>query len=137
MYLVIALISGVLFGVGMIVSGMSDPLNVIGFLDVFGHWKPDLAFVMGGALLVFAPSYWFIIKRKQKPVCQDEFCVPTNTKVDKKLIIGATLFGIGWGIAGICPGPAIASIANGSWGIVGFVVTMLLGLSIGGKLSGR
>lgn len=125
---VISILSGFLFGAGMIISGMGDPANVMAFLDIFGAWSPDLAFVMGGALLVFAPSYWLVIRRKQEPVCTDQFCLSDNNKIDKKLLSGAALFGIGWGIAGICPGPAISSMANGSFGILGFVAAMLVGM---------
>ncbi|GAL18259.1 predicted transporter component [Vibrio maritimus] len=125
---VISILSGFLFGAGMIISGMGDPANVMAFLDIFGAWSPDLAFVMGGALLVFAPSYWLVIRKKQEPVCTDQFCLSDSNKIDKKLLSGAALFGIGWGIAGICPGPAISSMANGSFGILGFVGAMLVGM---------
>ncbi|GMQ48747.1 YeeE/YedE family protein [Vibrio sp. 10N] len=134
MFRIIALISGFLFGAGMIVSGMGDPANVMAFLDIFGQWSPDLAFVMGGALLVFAPSYWLIIRRKPEPVCTDQFCLTENKKVDVQLLSGSALFGLGWGIAGICPGPAISSIANGNIGVVGFVLAMLVGMLIGDVL---
>jgi uncharacterized membrane protein YedE/YeeE len=137
MFRLIALISGFLFGAGMVVSGMSDPANVMAFLDIFGQWSPDLAFVMGGALLVFAPSYWLVIRRKAEPVCTDQFCLTENKKVDVQLLSGAALFGLGWGIAGICPGPAISSIANGNIGIVGFVFAMLVGMFIGDVLLGK
>ncbi|MGR5176295.1 DUF6691 family protein [Vibrio parahaemolyticus] len=130
----IAFVSGILFGTGMIVSGMGDPANVVAFLDIFGTWSPDLAFVMGGALLVFAPSYWLIIRKKQQPICTDEFCLNENKKIDVQLISGSALFGLGWGIAGICPGPAVSSIANGSFGILGFVLTMVIGMLIGDAL---
>lgn len=130
----VSLLAGFLFGAGMIISGMSDPTNVVAFLDVFGNWAPDLAFVMGGALMIFAPSYWLVIRNKKEPVCTDSFCLSNNNKVDTQLLIGAALFGIGWGIAGICPGPAIASIANGSYGVLGFVVTMLIGMFIGDNM---
>ncbi len=95
MFRLIALISGFLFGAGMIVSGMSDPANVMAFLDIFGQWSPDLAFVMGGALLVFAPSYWLVIRRKAEPVCTDQFCLSENKKIDVQLLSGAALFGLG------------------------------------------
>ena len=130
----IAFVSGILFGTGMIVSGMGDPAKVVAFLDIFGAWSPDLAFVMGGALLVFVPSYWLVIRKKQSPVCTDEFCLNENKKIDAQLISGSALFGIGWGIAGICPGPAVSSIANGSFGILGFVLTMVIGMLIGDAL---
>ncbi|GAL32378.1 predicted transporter component [Vibrio maritimus] len=96
MFRLIALISGFLFGAGMIVSGMSDPANVMAFLDIFGQWSPDLAFVMGGALLVFAPSYWLVIRRKAEPVCTDQFCISENNKIDAQLLSGSALFGLGW-----------------------------------------
>ncbi|MBY6198039.1 YeeE/YedE family protein [Vibrio hangzhouensis] len=130
----IAFVSGILFGTGMIVSGMGDPAKVVAFLDIFGAWSPDLAFVMGGALLVFAPCYWLVIRKKQSPVCTDEFCLNENKKIDAQLISGSALFGLGWGIAGICPGPAVSSIANGSFGILGFVITMVIGMLIGDAL---
>jgi uncharacterized membrane protein YedE/YeeE len=131
----ISIVAGLLFGAGMIISGMSDPKNVIAFLDVTGHWSPDLAFVMGGALLVFAPSYWLIIRKRKVPVCADSFGLSDNKKIDGQLLSGAALFGLGWGIAGICPGPAIASMANGSYSVLGFVVTMLVGMFIGDNIS--
>ncbi len=131
----ISIVAGLLFGAGMIISGMSDPKNVIAFLDVTGHWSPDLAFVMSGALLVFAPSYWLIIRKRKEAVCADSFCLSDNKKIDSQLLSGAALFGLGWGIAGICPGPAIASMANGSYSVLGFVVTMLVGMFIGDNIS--
>ncbi|MCG9662590.1 hypothetical protein VME0621_00290 [Vibrio mediterranei] len=131
----ISIVAGLLFGAGMIISGMSDPKNVIAFLDVTGHWSPDLAFVMGGALLVFSPSYWLIIRKRKEPVCADSFGLSDNKKIDGQLLSGAALFGLGWGIAGICPGPAIASMANGSYSVLGFAVTMLVGMFIGDNIS--
>ncbi|WP_279610999.1 YeeE/YedE family protein [Vibrio gelatinilyticus] len=128
MFRLISLIAGVLFGIGMVVSGMTEPANVIAFLDVAGNWSPDLAFVMGGALAVFMPSYFILIHKRSKPVCNDSFCLTDKKKIDAPLITGAVFFGVGWGIAGICPGPAIASIANGSTGIVTFVIAMVLGM---------
>ncbi|CAH0529603.1 DUF6691 family protein [Vibrio hippocampi] len=127
---IIAFISGLLFGIGMIVSGMSNPENVIAFLDVAGDWRIDLAFVMGGALLVFAPVYWFVIAKRHKPIIANSFSLAAKTLIDRQLIIGASLFGIGWGIAGICPGPAIASMSLGSWEIFAFIAAMLLGMKL-------
>lgn len=131
MYRFISIVSGFLFGVGMILSGMSEPANVIAFLDIHGAWSPNLAFVMGGALLVFTPTYFLVSRKSKQPVCTDKFCLSDNKKIDGQLITGAILFGIGWGIAGICPGPAVASIANGSADIVYFVVAMLAGMQLG------
>ncbi len=122
-----ALVSGILFGMGMAVSGMIDPAKVIGFLDVAGRWDPSLAFVMGGALAVFLPSYLFIIKPRKQSLSGQELCTPTNTKIDARLLSGAAIFGLGWGVAGICPGPAVASLSFGNMSIVLFVVAMLAG----------
>lgn len=122
-----ALVSGILFGMGMAVSGMIDPAKVIGFLDVSGHWDPSLAFVMGGALAVFLPSYFLIIKPRKQSVSGAEMCTPTNTKIDARLLSGAAIFGLGWGLAGICPGPAVASLSFGNMSIVLFFVAMLAG----------
>ncbi|MGY0614513.1 DUF6691 family protein [Vibrio sp. FJH11] len=128
-----ALVSGILFGLGMAVSGMIDPDKVIGFLDISGNWDPSLAFVMGGALAVFMPSYFLIIKPRKQSVSGAEMCTPTNTKIDARLLSGAAIFGLGWGLAGICPGPAVASLALGNVSIVLFFVAMLAG-SIFAKL---
>ncbi len=122
-----ALVSGILFGMGMAVSGMIDPAKVIGFLDVAGSWDPSLAFVMGGALAVFLPSYFLIIKPRKQSVSGAEMCTPTNTKIDSRLLSGAAIFGLGWGLAGICPGPAVASLSFGNVSIVLFFVAMLAG----------
>ncbi|HCH0956464.1 TPA: YeeE/YedE family protein [Vibrio parahaemolyticus] len=122
-----ALLSGVLFGMGMVVSGMIDPAKVIGFLDISGSWDPSLAFVMGGALAVFMPSYFLIIKPRKQSVSGEVFCTPTNKNIDGRLLSGAAIFGLGWGLAGICPGPAVASLALGNVSIVVFFVAMLVG----------
>lgn len=122
-----ALISGVLFGVGMAVSGMIEPEKVIGFLDVAGDWDPSLAFVMGGALLVFLPFYHLVIKPRKQALSGSDMCIPEKTHIDSKLISGAALFGLGWGLVGICPGPVVASLALGNISIVMFFVSMLVG----------
>ncbi|WFB50025.1 YeeE/YedE family protein [Vibrio coralliilyticus] len=122
-----ALLSGLLFGIGMALSGMTNPENVIGFLDVTGAWNPSLVFVMGGALLVFAPAYHFLIKPQAKALSGDVFSLPTKLQLDSKLIYGAALFGVGWGFAGICPGPAITSLAFGNLDIVIFIASMVSG----------
>ncbi|HEY7773265.1 MAG TPA: DUF6691 family protein [Marinagarivorans sp.] len=122
-----AVVAGLLFGVGLAASGMTDPAKVLGFLDIFGDWVPDLAFVMGGAVLVTLVSFRFILKR-QAPVCDTTFHVPNNTTIDKKLLIGAALFGIGWGIYGYCPGPALGALVYLKQNTVIFVVAMLAGM---------
>lgn len=127
----VALLSGILFGLGLSVSRMVDPAKVVGFLDIFGDWDPSLAFVMGGALLVSVPATQLILKRRQKPVFDTEFFVPTNTKIDKNLAVGAVLFGAGWGIAGLCPGPAIASLSFASGGLLIFIAAYLAGTFLG------
>ncbi|KGK19974.1 transporter [Vibrio navarrensis] len=123
-----SLVAGVLFGLGMAISGMIDPAKVIGFLDVAGQWDPSLMFVMGGALAVFMPGYFFIVRQQNKPVNAPSFCLSTQKRVDARLISGATLFGVGWGLAGICPGPAVASLGLGNPQIWIFFAAMMVGL---------
>jgi uncharacterized membrane protein YedE/YeeE len=128
-----ALLSGLLFGAGLVVSQMVDPTKVQHFLDfagvVSGAWDPSLAFVMGGALAVTAPGYWFVLRRKA-PLAAPSFQVPTRTDIDPKLLAGAAVFGIGWGLAGYCPGPAIAALAFGRLEAAVFVVAMLGGMGL-------
>ena len=119
--------SGFLFGMGLTVSGMTDPQRVRGFLDLFGNWDPTLAFVMGGAVLVMAAA-WRIQARMTKPVFGEKFALPDRTDLDPRLIAGAALFGIGWGIAGLCPGPAVASLVLSPVHAVPFVAAMLAGM---------
>jgi uncharacterized membrane protein YedE/YeeE len=119
--------SGALFGMGMVISGMADPAKVIGFLDITGAWDPSLAFVMGGALAVFVPAYLLLIKPRSESVFGDEIVCPTSKTIDKKLVGGAALFGIGWGLLGVCPGPAVASLFTGSIQVLLFIAAMLVG----------
>ncbi|MEH3116392.1 MAG: YeeE/YedE family protein [Methylorubrum populi] len=107
---IVSLASGILFGAGLAISGMIDPARVRAFLDVGGAWDPTLAFVMGGALVPMALA-WAIVRRRSRPVAAAEFHLPATTPVDARLIAGAALFGAGWGLAGLCPGPAIAALA--------------------------
>ncbi|WP_394145107.1 DUF6691 family protein [Vibrio atypicus] len=123
----VALLSGLLFGIGMAISGMIEPQKVIGFLDITGEWDPSLAFVMGGALLVFMPSYFLFIKPRQLSVSKETLPCATNLKVDARLISGSMIFGLGWGLAGICPGPVVTSLALGNAGIVLFFIAMMTG----------
>ena len=121
------IVSGTLFGAGLAVSGMTDPMRVRGFLDIFGDWDPTLAFVMGGAVLVMAAA-WRIRSRMQRPVFGEKFSLPDRKDFDARLIGGSVLFGIGWGIAGLCPGPALASLALSPVAILPFVIAMVAGM---------
>jgi uncharacterized membrane protein YedE/YeeE len=121
------LASGFLFGMGLTVSGMTDPQRVRGFLDVFGDWDPTLAFVMGGAVLVMAVA-WRLQARMAKPIFSDSFSLPDRTDLDPRLLTGAIVFGIGWGVAGLCPGPAVASLVLSPVHAIPFVAAMLAGM---------
>ena len=132
----VALLAGALFATGLVVSGMTQPAKVIGFLNVaglvdparFGAWDPSLAFVMAAAIPVAAVGF-AIARRCQAPLCATEFSGPTNSKLDTRLVVGAVLFGIGWGLAGYCPGPALASLGLGGWRVLLFVASMLVGMA--------
>lgn len=125
--LIAAFGAGVIFAIGLGLSGMTRPEKVIGFLDVTGDWDPALAFVMGGAVIVFSILYRLVVKR-QRPIFDEKFRLPTRTDLDKRLVIGGTLFGMGWGLAGFCPGPALASIPSGATEVFVFVGAMLGGM---------
>ncbi len=127
--MLVNLFAGALFGLGLAVSGMVDPAKVIGFLDVAGDWDPTLAFVMGGALLVTIPAFRLIFKRP-RPVLADEFELPTKKDLDARLLGGSALFGVGWGLSGFCPGPAVTALATGLTPVFAFVVAMLAGMAI-------
>ncbi|HIK45561.1 MAG TPA: YeeE/YedE family protein [Leptolyngbyaceae cyanobacterium M65_K2018_010] len=122
----VALISGLLFGLGLGFSQMIDPQRVLGFLDLAGAWDPTLAFVMGGAVLVTLMTFRFILKRPH-PVFAGKFYVPTRQDIDWPLVLGAALFGMGWGIGGYCPGPALTALVLGSLNPVLFVGAMITG----------
>lgn len=128
-----ALISGILFSLGLGLSGMMDPKKVLGFLDVTRTWDPSLAFVMGGALVITVVTFRFILKRKA-PVCEQNFALPTAKDITSRLVIGSALFGIGWGLAGLCPGPAIANIFTGNLQMILFVTIMVISMIITEKL---
>ena len=129
-----ALVCGLIFGIGLAMSGMTDTAKVIGFLDIFGQWVPDLAFVMGGAVLVTLVAFRLVLRRKG-PLMADRFQLPTKTTLDGRLLGGAALFGIGWGIYGYCPGPAISALAYLNTDTFIFVAAMLSGMAIANKLS--
>ena len=122
-----AIAAGMLFGAGLTLSGMSDPLKVLGFLDVSGDWIPDLALVMGGALLLSAAATPWILKRPA-PRFASQFHVPTIRSIDQRLAIGAMLFGVGWGLSGYCPGPAIVSLLYGYESTMIFCLAMVAGM---------
>ncbi len=123
---IIALIAGITFGMGLAVSEMVNPTRVIGFLNVTGDWDPTLALVMGSALIVTFSLFPFILRRLH-PVCAESFSLPNKQNLDKRLLIGSGLFGLGWGIAGFCPGPAITALATLSPDVIIFVLAMLAG----------
>ena len=127
-HLMSALVAGTLFGAGLTVSGMTDPQRVRGFLDLFGQWDPTLVFVMGGAVLVMAVA-WRLRKRMGHPLLAERFVLPGRSDLDAQLILGSSLFGIGWGLAGLCPGPAIASLALAPASVLPFIVAMLAGMA--------
>lgn len=106
----LAAASGLIFGLGLALSQMMNPAKVLGFFDVFGTWDPTLAFVMAGALTVTIPGFW-LTKRMSHPMTESEFHLPTRAEVDRRLVLGSAIFGAGWGIIGLCPGPAFAGLA--------------------------
>jgi uncharacterized membrane protein YedE/YeeE len=122
-----ALFAGALFGLGLAVSGMMNPQKVIGFLDVAGAWDPTLAFVMGGALLVTIPAFRLILIRP-RPILADGFALPRGSALDARLLGGAAMFGVGWGLSGFCPGPAVAALVTGLAPVFAFVAAMLAGM---------
>lgn len=126
--IVTALVSGLLFGLGLTVSQMINPAKVIGFLDLLGAWDPSLAFVMAGAIPVAALGYR-LARRRERPVCALDFAGPASTALDGRLILGAVIFGIGWGLVGYCPGPALASLGLGKASAFLFVIAMLVGMA--------
>lgn len=125
----VALASGLLFGAGLAYSGMADPARVQGFLDLFGAWDPTLAFVMGGALVPMAIA-WIVRRRLAAPLAAPAFELPGTTQLDRPLAVGAILFGMGWGIAGLCPGPAIADLGIAPLAVLPFVGAMFAGMAL-------
>jgi len=123
-----ALIAGIVFSLGLVISQMVNPAKVIAFLDISGNWDPSLGIVMGSALVVTAIGYQ-LAWRREKPFYAAGFQVPANRKIDQRLAIGAVLFGIGWGLAGLCPGPSLAALAIGGLPALGFFAAMLLGMA--------
>lgn len=134
MNIIIGLFAGLLFGAGLIISGMADPAKVLGFLDITGTWDPTLAFVMGGALTTTAIGFR-VVTRREKPVYDESFHIPTTTAIDKKLLSGAILFGVGWGLVGLCPGPAIVAIGSLKTEALIFGIAMCIGLLLAGAFN--
>jgi uncharacterized membrane protein YedE/YeeE len=127
MPVLVSLLCGLLFGAGLAVGGMTNPAKVIGFLDVTGTWDPSLAFVMGGALSVNAAAY-ALTRRRPAPLFAERFALPTLLHLDRELVTGAALFGVGWGLVGLCPGPALASLLRGELPVYAFVLAMTAGM---------
>ena len=125
----VALIAGLFFGIGLAASGMTDTAKVQGFLDLFGNWVPDLIFVMGGAVCVTLVTFRFILRR-ERPVFAGAFVLPAKAAIDAPLLAGAAIFGIGWGLYGYCPGPAVSALAYLDWQPALFVGAMLCGMLV-------
>ncbi|MEH6435987.1 YeeE/YedE family protein [Massilia sp. DD77] len=129
MHILSAFIVGLAFGIGLIVSGMTDPSKVIGFLDLAGNWDPSLAFVMGGAILVGLFAFR-IAGRRERSLLGEAMRLPTATRIDRRLVLGSLAFGAGWGLAGYCPGPALSSLATGGAKPLLFTAAMLAGMGL-------
>ena len=123
-----AIVIGLIFGLGISISGMANPAKVLNFFDIFGTWDPSLAFVMAGALAVNIPGYRLAFRRPA-PVIEPRFQLPDKRVIDRRLVLGSATFGIGWGIAGLCPGPAVASLALSTLSALPFVLAMLAGMA--------
>lgn len=132
--LLVAFVAGLLFALGLGIAGMTNPAKVLAFLDVLGDWDPSLAFVMGGAIAVYTPVYRKI-RGREAPKFAARFHWPTARDVDPRLIIGSILFGVGWGLAGLCPGPALVAVTGGSVEIAIFVAAMVAGMLAHGGLA--
>jgi uncharacterized membrane protein YedE/YeeE len=124
--LISAFLIACVFGFGLSVSEMINPARVVGFLDVTGAWDPTLLLVMAGALAVTVPLFPLVLRRRA-PLLEAKFALPAKSKIDGRLLLGAALFGVGWGLAGFCPGPAIAGLASASPAVLLFVVAMIAG----------
>jgi uncharacterized protein len=131
-----AALAGALFGAGLVISGMTRPARIISFLDPIGGWDPSLAFVMAGAVTVYALAH-AVIRRRARPWFDLQFHLPVRADIDAPLVIGAAVFGIGWGLGGLCPGPGIVAAAGGSLSALGFVLAMLAGMYLRHRLDAR
>ena len=131
---IVSLFCGTIFGIGLVISEMINPAKVLGFLNIFDEWDPSLAFVMIGALIVSTPLF-HLFKKNDKPLFSSNFLISNNKEIDKRLIIGSILFGAGWGLIGLCPGPAISSLALLNISSVAFVFWMSIGFYIASKFN--
>ena len=129
MFAISALLSGLVFGLGLIVSGMANPAKVLGFLDLAGAWDPSLALVMGGAILVGFFAF-LVAKKRTRSFIGAEMKLPTASAIDRRLLTGSALFGAGWGVAGFCPGPGLVALGMGEPKALVFVAAMLVGMVI-------
>lgn len=127
--ILVALVSGILFGLGLAVSRMIDPAKVLGFLDIAGAWDPSLILVMGGAIIVALPGYRLVLGRSA-PGLAERFHLPSSSAIDARLVGGAALFGAGWGLVGFCPGPAIAALSLADVRVLVFVLAMVAGMGV-------
>ncbi len=125
-----ALACGAMFGAGLTLAGMTNPERVLGFLDVLGAWDPTLALVMLSALAVSLPIFQWALRRSPQPVLDHRYHPPERTEIDRELLLGSVVFGVGWGIVGLCPGPAIAGLASGAFGFAVFVLAMMFGIAL-------
>lgn len=130
---VVALLAGVVFGLGLLISGMTSPDKVVAFLDIAGDWDPSLAFVMGGAVVTAMPLFW-VARQRAKPVIGDRHDDPPTQRIDAPLVIGSVVFGLGWGLAGICPGPALVDLILAPLQMAPFVLAMALGILVVARL---
>jgi len=128
MRIVSALLIGVIFGIGIAISGMANPAKVLNFFDIAGSWDPSLLFVMGGALVTAAIGYRLVFAARQAPVLDSDFALPTRQAIDRRLVLGSATFGLGWGISGFCPGGAIPALGLGHPQALLFVVAMVAGI---------
>lgn len=126
---IISLVSGIIFGIGLVISGMTNPEKVIGFLSITHNWDASLIFVMGGGIITAGP-FFYLLRNKQTSSLGNQIDLPKKQKLDKKIIIGASLFGVGWGLVGLCPGPAIAAIATFDPIIIVFLLSMAAGVLV-------
>lgn len=129
MQLFSALLAGLVFGIGLLVSGMTNPAKVLGFLDLAGAWDPSLAFVMGGAVAVGVVAF-ALAGRRERALLGDPIRLPTATRIDRRLVLGSLAFGVGWGLAGFCPGPALASLMTGHHKAIVFTAAMVAGMIV-------